>query len=93
MQLLTNVLQRGTLAGGVSAKGGSAAPKPYIELLSAPDLAFALAICESCPPKEVDEVSLLLFRVFETRGTLLGLLKVLVEREVTQTSGPTRITP
>ena len=41
-----------------------------------------------CPQTgaEVDELSTLLFRVFEGKGTLLGLMRVLIEREVTLTN-------
>jgi len=87
MQILTNVLQQNARFGGLTAKNVTSVSKAYLELLTSPNLAFALAICDVCPPTEVDEMSLLLFRVFEARCTLLGLLKVLVEREVMQTSG------
>lgn len=93
MQLLTQVLQRGAPLGSLLTKRVNVTPKRYLELLSGPDLAIALAVCETCPPSEVDEISLLLFRVFEAKGTLLGLLKVLVEREVNQTSASTALRP
>jgi neurofibromin 1 len=86
MQLLTNILQQGTRFNGLTAKHISSSPKPYLDLLTSQDLALALAICEGCPPAEVDEVSMLLFRVFEEKGNLLPLVKVLIEREVAQTS-------
>ncbi|KAK4687682.1 neurofibromin 1, partial [Tremellales sp. Uapishka_1] len=86
MQLLTNILQQGTRFNGLSATRSSSTPKLYLDCLTAPNLAFALAICESVPPGEVDEISLLLFRVFEAHGSLLALLKVLIEKEVAQTN-------
>lgn len=93
MQLVSRVLQQGTKFGGTSgglggpsAKRLSNAPKPYLDQLKDGNLALAVAIIEACPPSEVDEISLLLFRVFEAKGTLLALLKVLVDREVTLTS-------
>lgn len=86
MQLITNILQQGTRFGGLTSKSSSAAPKGYFDALTSPNLALVLALCEACPPSEVDELTLLLFRVFEAKGTLLSLMKVLVEREVAQTN-------
>ncbi|WVF65508.1 hypothetical protein IAT40_000236 [Kwoniella sp. CBS 6097] len=88
MQLLTNVLQQGTPFGGLAAKRVSAAPKSYLDLLTAPNLALAIAMVDVCPQSgsEVDELSTLLFRVFEGKGALLGLMRALLEREVTLTN-------
>lgn len=86
MQLITNILQQGTRFGGLTSKNSSAAPKGYFDALTSPNLALVMALCESCPPSEVDELTLLLYRVFEAKGTLLSLMKLLVEREVAQTN-------
>jgi neurofibromin 1 len=86
MQLLANILQHGARFGGLNAKRMSTASKAYLDCLTDGNLAFAVAVVEACPPQEVDEITLLLFRTFEARGTVLPLVKVLVEREVTQTS-------
>jgi len=88
MRLLTAVLQRGARFGGLAVKRLSTTPKPYLELLTSDsgNLALAVAVCESSSPNEVDEISLLLFRVFEAKGNCLGLVKVLAEREIAQTS-------
>ena len=93
MRLLTTILQRGARFGGLSAKRLSTAPKPYLNLMTSdPDnLALAVAICECSTPSEVDEISLLLFRVFESKGNSLGLVKMLAEREIAQTSEPQRM--
>lgn len=93
MQLLTNVLQQGARFGGLNAKRMSAASKPYLDCLTSGNMALAVALVEACPPGEIDEVSLLLFRSFEAKGSLLQLAKVLVEREVTQTSESTGFHP
>lgn len=85
MQLVSNILQQGTRFGGLTVKN-AAAPKVYFEALASPNLALAVAICETCPPNELDEISTLLFRVFESKGNLLSLMKVLVEREVALTN-------
>lgn len=93
MQVVSRVMEQGmqlgATPGGFGGPGSnrlSNAPKPYLDLLKNGNLAFTVALVEACPPSEVDEISLLLFRVFEEKGTLLALLRVLVEREVTLTS-------
>ncbi|CAK9779949.1 putative ras GTPase activator [Cutaneotrichosporon oleaginosum] len=85
MQLVSNILQQGTRFGGLAVKNATA-PKGYFDALASPNLSLAVAICEVCPPNELDEMSSLLFRVFESKGNLLSLMKVLVERDVGLTS-------
>lgn len=53
------------------------------------NLAFAVTICEVAPPADVDEMLALLFRSLEAKGTLLSLIKVMIEKEVAQTSEST----
>nr|XP_031861450.1 uncharacterized protein CI109_003054 [Kwoniella shandongensis]KAA5528522.1 hypothetical protein CI109_003054 [Kwoniella shandongensis] len=88
MQLLTNILQQGARFGGLAAIRSGSTPKSYLESLAGPDLALAIAMVDVCPQSgaEVDELSTLLFRVFEGRGTLLGLMRALIEREVALTN-------
>ncbi len=81
-----NILRQGNHFGGLGGSRTSSTPKVYLEVLTSPNLALALAVCESCPPNEVDEMSSLLFRTFEASSSLLKLLEVLIEREVSQTS-------
>ncbi|WVN87921.1 uncharacterized protein L203_103118 [Cryptococcus depauperatus CBS 7841] len=87
MQLLTNILQHGTRFVGPTAITDRTT-KLYFENLSSSNLAFALAMVDVCPQTgaEVDELSTLLFRVFEAKGTLLALMRVLIEREVAMTN-------
>jgi hypothetical protein len=47
-------------------------------------LALALAICETCPPPEVDFIIPVLLNLFDTRTSLMNLLKAIIEREVAQ---------
>ena len=49
------------------------------------DLQFALALCVSCPSSEVDEMSIALLNIFDSRGLGLRLLKELIEQEVAGT--------
>ncbi|OCF79181.1 neurofibromin 1 [Kwoniella mangroviensis CBS 8886] len=88
MQLITNTLQQGTRFGGLSNHRISTSTKNYLDLLAGPNLAMALAMVDVCPQSgnEVDELSTLLFRVFEGKGALLGLMRALIEREVALTN-------
>lgn len=88
MRLLTNILQQGARFGGLTSKRQSTSPTQYLDVLTQnPDnFALAVAICEVCPPGEVDEISTMLFRVFEAKGLCLAFMKTLVEREIALTS-------
>lgn len=46
---------------------------------------LALAVCETCPPAEVDIVIPVLFNLFDTRASLMRLLKTMIDREVAHT--------
>ncbi|ORY28775.1 hypothetical protein BCR39DRAFT_533800 [Naematelia encephala] len=86
MQLLTNILRQGARFGGLSAKGSGLPSKPYLDLFADKNLAFVMAVTEACPSNEIDEISLLVFRVFEANGQLLGLMRALLQREVAATN-------
>jgi len=45
-------------------------------------LMLAVAICETCPADEADFIVPIMLNLFDTRTSLLGLLKMLVDREV-----------
>ncbi len=47
---------------------------------------LVVAIGETCPPSEADVITLVLLNLFDTRASLLTLLKLLIEREVKTTS-------
>ena len=49
-------------------------------------MVLVLAICETCPPGEVDVIVPVILNLFDSRASLLALLKLLVEREVKTTS-------
>ena len=45
---------------------------------------LAVAICETCPPDEADFIIPIMLNLFDSRASLLALLKMLVDREVSR---------
>lgn len=87
LQLTSSILRTATPFGGLDIQSTqSNQPKPFLDALVSDNLAFAVAICEVCPVPEVDEMLGLLFRSMEAKGILMGLVKVMLEKEVAQTS-------
>ncbi|KAG8905759.1 Ras GTPase activating protein ira2 [Tulasnella sp. 403] len=56
------------------------------EMVRAPDMLLALAICETCPQNDVDDMIGVLLNIFDTRGSLVALLKAMIDREVGATT-------
>lgn len=94
IELTASVLRNGSPFGVLGNQTSQSRHEtPYLDALvwegpnyETDNLAFAVAICEVCPPAQVDEMLGLLFRSLETNGLLLSLIKIMVEKEVAQTS-------
>lgn len=43
---------------------------------------LVLAICEVCPASEVNEIISVLLNVFDTRSSLMNLMKAMVDKEI-----------
>ncbi|KAJ7265356.1 hypothetical protein B0H12DRAFT_1201035 [Mycena haematopus] len=55
------------------------------ELVKGSDMVLVMAICETCPPSEVEMMISVLLNLFDTRGTLMTLLKHMIDREIAHT--------
>ncbi|KDR84288.1 hypothetical protein GALMADRAFT_87191 [Galerina marginata CBS 339.88] len=55
------------------------------ELVRGSDMVLAMTICEICPPAEVEIMISVLLNIFDSRPALMGLIKLMIEREVAQT--------
>ncbi|KAI8801315.1 hypothetical protein BJ742DRAFT_685193 [Cladochytrium replicatum] len=86
MQVLTNILNMGAAAHalGPGTPGSQENVKNAVPNTNG-NLTIAMALCETAPVAEVEEVSQVLLNVFESRGLVLRLLKTAVEREVMST--------
>ncbi|KAJ6587786.1 hypothetical protein B0H10DRAFT_2233906 [Mycena sp. CBHHK59/15] len=55
------------------------------ELVKGSDMVLVMAICETCPPGEVEIMISVMLNLFDTRSTLMALLKHMIDREVANT--------
>ncbi|KAL4251095.1 Ras-GAP domain-containing protein [Abortiporus biennis] len=85
------VLGQGIQLSPREVKSGTGRQSKLCELIKGPDTALALAICEVCPPSEVDEVISVLLNIFDTRSSLMNLLKAVIDREVSRTDSETAL--
>ncbi|KAL1741753.1 hypothetical protein HDZ31DRAFT_84616 [Schizophyllum fasciatum] len=56
------------------------------DIIKGSDMALALAICEVCPPGEVDAIINVLLDLFDTRESALRLVKQIIDREIANTT-------
>jgi neurofibromin 1 len=48
-------------------------------------MTVTVALCDACPSTEVDELTISLLNIFDSRGLAFVLLKALIEHEVDET--------
>lgn len=48
-------------------------------------MVLTIAICDACPSTEIDEMTVSLLNIFESRGLGFMLLKALIDHEVETT--------
>ncbi|EGO02251.1 hypothetical protein SERLA73DRAFT_166724 [Serpula lacrymans var. lacrymans S7.3] len=61
------------------------------ELVKGSDMILALVICECCPASEVDIMISVLMNLFDTRTSLMALLKTMIDREIAHTDNETAL--
>lgn len=54
-------------------------------------MVLAMVICECCPPNEAELMVSVLMNIFDTRASLMALLKTMIDREIAHTSQVTFI--
>ncbi|KAI6152285.1 hypothetical protein BKA82DRAFT_4387651 [Pisolithus tinctorius] len=55
------------------------------ELVKGSVMVLPMVICECCPPNEVDMMISVLMNIFDTRASLMALLKTMIDREIAHT--------
>ncbi|KAJ1309139.1 hypothetical protein OPQ81_004812 [Rhizoctonia solani] len=70
---------------------GQVQPSRLCEIVRGPDIMIAMAMCNVCPSHETDNLIHVILNIFDTRKSLLRLLKALIDREVAQTSGESNL--
>jgi neurofibromin 1 len=48
-------------------------------------MTLTIALCDACPSTEVDELTISILNIFDSRGLGFVLLQALIEHEVTET--------
>jgi neurofibromin 1 len=48
-------------------------------------MVLAMAMCETCPPSDVETIISVLLNLFDTRPSLMSLLKLMIDREIAHT--------
>ncbi|KAG9123617.1 Ras GTPase activating protein ira2 [Ceratobasidium sp. 392] len=65
---------------------GQVQPSRLCEMVRGPNIMIAMAMCNVCPAHEIENLIHVILNIFDTRKSLLRLMKALIEREVAQTS-------
>ncbi|KAI6248995.1 Neurofibromin [Erysiphe necator] len=84
IKVLCNILMQGTEFSSLS---DTSVNEKYFELLEllTNDMSLTIALCDSCPSNEVDEMTICFLNIFESRGQGFTLLEALIEHEVAET--------
>ncbi|PVH71158.1 hypothetical protein DL98DRAFT_660794 [Cadophora sp. DSE1049] len=84
VKVLCNILIQGAEFNNLS---DTAVNEKYDELLELliNDMALTIALCDACPSTEVDEMTISLLNIFDSRGLGFVLLEALIEHEVEET--------
>lgn len=90
MHVLTDILTQGTEFGALKDNAIGEKYEKLVDLL-VENTEFVLALCECCPSTEVDELTIALLNIFDSKGKGLAILKGLIQREVANTESETEL--
>lgn len=90
VKVLYNILVQGTEFSNLS---DAAVSEKYDELLDllTHDMHLAVAISTVCPSSEVDELTISLLNIFESRGLTFALMEALIKQEIEETENESEI--
>lgn len=90
VKVLYNILMQGTEFNNLS---DTAVTEKYDELLGllTSDVSLAASMSAVCPSSEVDEVTISLLNIFETRGMAFVLIEALIKQEIEDTENESEL--
>ncbi|KAI0121575.1 GTPase [Hypoxylon sp. NC0597] len=90
VKVLYNILLQGTEFSSLSDKAVTEKYDELLELLTH-DMNLAVAISSVCPSSEVEELTISLLNIFESRGLTFELMEALVKQEIEDTENESEI--
>ncbi|KAG8870177.1 Ras GTPase activating protein ira2 [Serendipita sp. 405] len=88
--IFTRVLRQGARFDGVETAPTQPRQRRLCEMVKN-DMLLAIAVCETTSVNEIDIMLPVMVNIFDTRSSLLALLKSLIDREVTRSDSPTEL--
>ncbi|KAJ4479043.1 hypothetical protein J3R30DRAFT_2708420 [Lentinula aciculospora] len=83
--VFARILSQGTKFDPEDRTGPTSGQNRLAELVKESDMTLVLAVCETCPPGEVDSMIAVLLNLFDSRASLIKLIKAMIDREVART--------
>jgi hypothetical protein len=81
--IFTRVLRQGARFDGVEVTIKQPKHRRLCEMVKA-DMLLALAICETCPVSDIEVMIPVMINIFDTKASLLALLKATIDKEVSR---------
>ncbi|KAL7624760.1 Ras GTPase activating protein ira2 [Parahypoxylon ruwenzoriense] len=90
VKVLYNILVQGTEFSNLSDKAVNEKYDELLELLTH-DMNLAVAISTVCPSSEVEELTISMLNIFESRGLIFDLMEALIKQEIEETENESEI--
>lgn len=90
VKVLYNILVQGTEFSNLSDKAVNEKYDELLELLTH-DMSLAVAISTVCPSSEVEELTISMLNIFESRGLTYDLMDALIKQEIEDTENESEI--